>query len=96
MILSSTIQSTQAPHFASARIYTAGRTSELIALCFVVDQYCENLRTSLEKYNWIVFSLRRIRHFDLRILFVSLAKLKLCSYLKIRQRANCGAKRGLP
>ena len=96
MILSLTIQSTQTPRFASTRIYAAGRTSELIALYFEMDQYCENLRTALEKYNWIVFSLRQIRRFDLRILFVSLAKLKLCSYLKLRQRANCGAKRGLP
>ena len=95
MILSSTIQSTQTPRFASARIYAAGHTSGLIALYFEMDQYCESLPTALD-YNWIVFSLRRIRRFDLRILFVSLAKLKLCSYLKIRQRANCGAKRGLP
>ena len=96
MILSSTIQSTRTPRFASARIHAAGHTSELIVLYFVVGQYCEILHTALEKYNWIVFSLRRIRRFDLRILFVSLAKLKLCSYLKLRQRANCGAKRGLP
>ena len=37
MILSSTIQSTQTPRFASARIDALGRTSESFELHFVTD-----------------------------------------------------------